>query len=191
MNNFSYHYIQHLKEVLDAFPHQDFDRLYRVFLQAYEEGRHIFIMGNGGSGSTASHWACDLNKGCCLSKKKRFKLISLTDNIPTMLAYSNDLSYEDIFLEQMLNFFVPGDVVIGISGSGNSQNVIKAIEYANVNGGVTVGLCGYSGGKLLSLVQIPIHIAVPDMQKVEDVHLIIGHMLMQRFLQEMGGCPIR
>jgi D-sedoheptulose 7-phosphate isomerase len=90
-------------------------------------------------------------------------------------------------LEQLVNFFVPGDVVIGISGSGNSINVLKAIEFANANGGITVGLCGYSGGKLLEMAQIPVHISVPDMQKVEDVHLMIGHMVMQRFLAEMNG----
>jgi D-sedoheptulose 7-phosphate isomerase len=185
MNNFSYDYIQHLKGVLDAFPHDQFNCLYEALIDAYKDDKRIFIMGNGGSGSTASHWACDINKGCCVNSGKRFKMISLADNIPTMLAYGNDLSYQDIFLEQMINFFVPGDVVIGISGSGNSGNVLKAIEYANANAGITVGLCGYSGGKLLEMVQIPIHIAVPDMQKAEDIHLIVGHMVMQRFLQEM------
>jgi D-sedoheptulose 7-phosphate isomerase len=184
MNDFSYNYLQHLKEVLDGFPHDQFNRFYEALVTAYHHDKHIFIMGNGGSGSTASHWACDINKGCCLNQGKRFKMIKLSDNIPTRLAYGNDLSYEDIFLEQMINFFVPGDVVIGVSGSGNSQNVIKAIEYANAHGGITVGLCGYSGGKLLGLVQIPVHIAVPDMQKVEDLHLIVGHIFMQRFLQE-------
>jgi D-sedoheptulose 7-phosphate isomerase len=185
MNNFSYNYIQQLKEVLDAFPHHQFNRFYEVLIEAYEKEKHIFIMGNGGSGSTASHWVCDINKECCIHNGKRFKMISLTDNIPTMLAYGNDLSYEDIFLEQLINFFIPGDVVIGISGSGNSVNVIKAIEYANANGGITVGLCGYSGGTLLNLVQIPLHIPVADMQKTEDVHLIVGHIFMQRFLVEM------
>jgi D-sedoheptulose 7-phosphate isomerase len=184
MDRFSYSYIQHLKEVLDEFPHLQFNLFYQVLVEAYNNDKHIFIMGNGGSGSTASHWACDINKGCCATNGRRFKMISLTDNIPTMLAYGNDLSYEAIFVEQLINFFVTGDVVIGISGSGNSVNVLKAIEYANAHGGITVGLCGYSGGKLLDLVQIPIHIAVPDMQKVEDVHLIIGHMVMQKFLQD-------
>jgi D-sedoheptulose 7-phosphate isomerase len=187
VHNFSYSYIQHLKEVLDVFPHDQFNRFFQVLVDAYKNDKHIFIMGNGGSGSTASHWACDINKGCCLGPGKRFKMLSLTDNIPTMLAYGNDLSYEDIFLEQLKNFFIPGDLVIGISGSGNSTNVLKAIEYANAHDGITIGLCGYGGGKLLGLVQIPIHISVPDMQKVEDVHLIIGHMVMQRFLLEMDG----
>lgn len=187
MENFSYHYIKQLKEILDTFPHYQFDRLYEVLTKAYKEGKHIFIMGNGGSGSTASHWACDINKGCCVNQERRFKMISLTDNIPTLLAYSNDLSYEEAFVEQLKNFFVPGDVVIGISGSGNSMNVIKAIEYANAHGGITVGLCGFSGGKLYEITHISLLISVMDMQKVEDVHLMVGHMIMQKFLQDYKG----
>lgn len=110
----------------------------------------------------------------------------LNDSVPTMLAYANDLAYEDIFVEQLKNFFIPGDVVIGISGSGNSVNVLKAIEYTNANDGKTVGLCGYSGGKLYVMVDIPILVKIDDMQKVEDVHMIVVHMTMQRILKELG-----
>ena len=104
----------------------------------------------------------------------------LNDNIATMLAYANDNSYDDIFIEQLRNYFSPGDVVIGISGSGNSNNVLKAIKYANENGGITIGLCGFNGGKLHNIVHIPILANIHDMQKVEDVHTIITHMAMQR-----------
>jgi D-sedoheptulose 7-phosphate isomerase len=104
-----------------------------------------------------------------------------------MLAYANDLSYEDIFIEQLKNFFVPGDVVIGISGSGNSENVLKAIEYANKNGGTTVGLCGFSGGKLYQIVNIPILAKVDDMQKIEDIHMIVAHISMQRIMQKISA----
>ena len=142
MNNFSFEYINGLKDVLDAFPHEDFERLISAMMDAYDQENQIFVMGNGGSGSTASHWVCDINKGCCLHLDKKFKMMSLNDNIATMLAYANDLSYEDVFAEQLKNFFEPGDMVIGISGSGNSGNVLKAIEYANENDGKTVGLCG-------------------------------------------------
>ena len=112
-------------------------------------------------------------------------MMSLNDSIPTLVAYANDLSHEDVFAEQLKNFFVPGDVVIGISGSGNSGNVLKAIEYANKNKGKIVGLCGYSGGKLYGMVDIPILVKIDDMQKVEDVHMIITHMTMQRVLEEL------
>ena len=183
MTTFSVEYIEQLKDVLDSFPHEQFERLTEAMMDAYREDRRIFVMGNGGSGSTASHWVCDINKGCCSDKKKKFKMFCLSDNIPTLLAYANDLSYEDVFVEQLKNFFVPGDVVIGISGSGNSGNVLKAIEYANENDGKTVGLCGYSGGKLYGMVDIPILVKIDDMQKVEDVHMIVVHMSMQRIMK--------
>lgn len=142
MTTFSVEYIEQLKDVLDSFPHEQFERLTEAMMDAYREDRRIFVMGNGGSASTASHWVCDVNKGCCLHSDKKFKMICLNDSIATMLAYANDLSYKDVFAEQLKNFFEPGDMVIGISGSGNSGNVLKAIEYANENDGKTVGLCG-------------------------------------------------
>jgi D-sedoheptulose 7-phosphate isomerase len=136
-------------------------------------------MGNGGSGSTASHFACDINKGCCIDLEKKFRVICLNDNIPTMLALSNDISYESIFLEQMKNFFNSGDLVIGISGSGNSENVLRAIKYASENNGRTIGLSGFSGGNLSKLVDVSFIADIDDMQKVEDIHMIIVHMIMQ------------
>jgi D-sedoheptulose 7-phosphate isomerase len=180
MKYFSHNYIEKLKNVLDNFPHEQFEYLIDAMMNAYKEGRRIFVMGNGESASTASHWVCDINKGCCLDKGKRFKIICLNDNIPTMLAYANDLSYEDVFVEQLKNFFEPKDLVIGNSGSGNSENVLKAIDYANISGGITAGLCGFSGGKLCEIVDIPMLAKVDDMQKVEDVHMIVVHMAMQR-----------
>jgi len=186
MNVFSDTYICDLKEVLDDFPHEQFERVIDAMLDAYYNDKHIFTMGNGGSASTASHWVCDINKGCSLGKEKKFKMMCLNDSISTMLAYANDLSYEDVFVEQLKNFFVSGDVVIGISGSGNSENVLRAIDYANNNGGTTVGLCGYSGGKLFQRVDIPVLAKVDDMQKVEDIHMIVAHMSMQRIIQKVS-----
>lgn len=185
--NFSEQYIDDLKSLLDDFPYQQFERMIDALLKAYKEERHIFVMGNGGSAATASHWVCDVNKGCCLHLDKKFKMISLNDNIATMMAYANDLSYEDVFIEQLKNFFRPGDVVIGISGSGNSENVLRAIDYAAGHGGLTIGLCGYGGGRLKEMVEIDLHARMDDMQKVEDVHLIIVHMVMQRLFRELGG----
>ena len=185
MNKFSQNYINDLIHFLTLFPHDQFERLIDTLLSAYDDERKIFVMGNGGSAATASHWVCDINKGCSMNhnnnnNSKRFKMMCLNDNIATMLAYANDNSYDDIFIEQLRNYFSPGDVVIGISGSGNSNNVLKAIKYANDNGGITIGLCGFNGGKLHSIVHIPILANIHDMQKVEDVHTIITHMAMQR-----------
>ena len=184
MSGFSNDYIEQLKRVLDMFPHQQFEVMVEVFLSALRNKRNIFVMGNGGSGATASHWVCDINKGCSYGREQRFRMVCLNDNIPTILAYANDVGYEDIFVEQLKNFLEEGDVVVAISGSGNSKNVVKAIEYANSKGAITIGLVGYSGGKLLDLVQIPVHIQVEDMQIVEDVHMIVAHMTMRRLLQE-------
>lgn len=178
-NKFSFNYLKQLKDLLDIFPHDRFDEIGKVLMSAYDKENQVFIMGNGGSGSTASHFACDINKGCCFNLEKKFKVICLNDNVPTMLAYANDLSYSKVFVEQLKNFIQSGDVVIGISGSGNSENVLQAIAYANEKGAKTVGLTGFDGGRLVKIVGIPLVAAINDMQKVEDVHMIIVHMLMQ------------
>ena len=184
MKAFSVEYIDKLKEILEGFPHGQFGQIVDAFLEAYNNEKQIFVMGNGGSASTASHLACDINKGVCSGLEKRFKVICLNDNIPTMLAYANDLSYEDVFVEQMKNYFCSGDIVIGISASGNSKNVLKAVSYAAENDGRSIGLCGFQGGALATLVDIPLIVRSDDMQKVEDVHMVVVHMLMQRLERE-------
>jgi D-sedoheptulose 7-phosphate isomerase len=191
MTTFSREYIEQVKQTLDIFPHEQFEALVNVLVTALRNKRNIFVMGNGGSGATASHWVCDMNKGCGYGREQRFRMMCLNDNIPTLLAYANDVGYEDIFVEQLKNFLEEGDVVIAISGSGNSKNVVKAIEYANSKGAITVGLVGYSGGKLLNLVQIPLHIPVNDMQIAEDIHMMVVHMTMRRLLQEFESGGLR
>lgn len=157
------------------------DEIAKIFSVARDTGKKIFFMGNGGSGSTASHFACDLAKGTISTKYPRFKAISLTDNIPVILAWANDDSYEVIFVEQLKNLFEPEDVVVGISGSGNSPNVLRAIEYANKNGGITIGLSGFDGGKLKDIVQVSIVVPAYNMQQIEDMHLLIEHILTSLF----------
>jgi len=179
IKEFSNHYLTGLKDVLDSFNHEQFEEILNRILDAYHKENRIFIMGNGGSGSTASHFTCDINKGCCMDLEKKFKVICLNDSMPTMLALANDVSYESVFVEQLKNFFEPGDLVMGISGSGNSENVLQAIRYARENSGQTIGLSGFSGGKLADLVDVSLVARVDDMQKVEDVHMIVVHMIMQ------------
>ncbi len=182
---FSFDYLNELKVLLDGFPHIQFEAIGQALMDAYNKERQIFIMGNGGSGSTASHFVCDINKGSCMDIEKKFKVICLNDNIPTLLAYANDLSYDKVFVEPLKNFLQSGDVVIGISGSGNSKNVLDAISYAKEKGAKTVGLSGFDGGELAKLADIPFVAAINDMQKVEDVHMIVVHMLMQYFCKEL------
>lgn len=174
-------YQHRLKDALDSLDLNEINNVLNKIKSAYDNEKTIFIMGNGGSAATASHIVCDLNKGACFNLNKKFKLISLNDNIPSILAIANDINYESIFVEQLKNFLGPEDIVIGISGSGNSKNVIKAIEYANKNRGITIGLCGYNGGLLKRIANFSIHVKVNDMQISEDIHLILGHIMMKIF----------
>jgi D-sedoheptulose 7-phosphate isomerase len=172
-------YFDKLKHTIDKISVEDLNVLMNVLVGAKNEERTIFLMGNGGSSATASHYVCDFNKGISFNREKKFKLISLNDNIPSIMAYANDLSFEDIFVEQLKNFFKKEDIVMGISGSGNSKNILKAMEYANNKGGVTVGLTGYDGGELRKIVKHSVHIPVNDMQITEDLHMVLDHCMMK------------
>lgn len=155
------------------------------FEEARDHQRHIFVCGNGGSASTASHFACDVVKGASFGRDQRFRIMALTDSLPTLTAYSNDVSYECVFVEQLRNFAQAGDLVMAISGSGNSPNVLRAVEYANSIGCKTIGLTGRDGGKLRPLAQLNIHVPAPHMGRIEDAHMIVCHMIAYRF---MDGC---
>ena len=147
-----------------------------IIAGAFKKGGKLLICGNGGSASTASHFTSDLAKGTIVEGVPRFKALSLADNIPQMLAWGNDSCYENIFVEQLKNLFEPGDVVLGISGSGNSENVLRAIKYARENDGVTVGITGFDGGKIKDMVDLCLIVPVHNMQKTEDVHMLIDHL---------------
>lgn len=172
-------YFEKEKATLDAISKDDLSTLMNVLVHAKDEGKTIFIMGNGGSAATASHYVCDFNKGISCGKDKMFKFICLNDNIPTMMAYANDLSYADVFVGPLKNFMQAGDIVIGISGSGNSENVVRAIQYANEKGGVTVGITGYSGGKIKQMSKYNVHVPIDDMQITEDLHMVLDHCMMK------------
>ncbi len=174
-------YFDKEREVIDSLSKEDLSTVMNVLEDARKAKKQIFIMGNGGSGATASHFVCDFNKGIADGKEGfvPYKLICLNDNIPSVLAISNDISYDDVFVHQLKNFFNPGDVVVGISGSGNSRNVVKAVEWANANGGITVGFEGYRGGRLKELAKYSVHVDVDDMQITEDVHMMFDHCMMK------------
>ena len=156
--------------------------------EARDQDRHIFICGNGGSASTASHFACDIVKGASYQQKKRFRILALTDSMATLTAYSNDVSYESVFVEQLKNFAQPQDVVMALSGSGNSANVVRAIEYANSAGCRTIALSGRDRGQLGPLAQLNIHVPEPHMGRIEDAHMMICHMICYYFVdQECTG----
>jgi len=180
-------YLEDIKRILGSVEEDlinRIDNLASILIKARENRNTIFIMGNGGSASTASHFVGDLSKCTIVDGFPRFKAVALTDNITNMLAWANDGGYEQIFVEQLKNLMEPGDVVIGISVSGNSMNIIKAIEYANKNGGLTIGLSGGDGGQLAKYAQENIHVPSSYMQKVEDIHLLIEHLLTSLIREE-------
>jgi D-sedoheptulose 7-phosphate isomerase len=176
-------YLTQLADVVNGMPRDRIWDVIQVLLDAWRRGSHVFILGNGGSAATASHMANDLNKGVLVPGQPRFKALALSDNIPLMTAWGNDTSYENIFAEQMLNFLEPGDVVIGISTSGNSANVLKAMEVARAHDAVTIGFTGRSGGKLGHLVDHCIYVPSDDIGQQEDAHMILDHLIASTLRQ--------
>jgi len=144
---------------------------------ARENGMKVFTFGNGGSAATASHFASDLSKGAISKGKPRIKAFALTDNVPLLSAWANDTSYENIFAEQLENFIEPGDIAISISGSGNSPNVLNGVKIAKAKGATTIGFIGFDGGKLKDLVDIALVVPNHNMEQVEDVHLLLEHVI--------------
>jgi D-sedoheptulose 7-phosphate isomerase len=173
-------YLQKLTKTLAHTNCEEMDRAIEVIEATWRAGKQIITLGNGGSSMTALHFINDWNKSIYLSTKQPFRGRSLVDNMGLVMSYSNDISFADVFAEQLKNILQPGDLVLAISGSGNSENVIRAVDYANKNQAVTLGLCGYSGGKLKDMTQHVVWVDVNDMQIVEDVHAIFGHIVMQR-----------
>lgn len=171
-------YIEKEDQLLRELDKDAVEKVLDAILQAYNSESTIYVFGNGGSASTASHMANDFNKGISEHLEKRFRVTCLNDNVATLLALANDICYEDIFSFQLKNKMKPGDIAIGISGSGNSQNVINALEYANSVGATSIGWVGYQGGTVSEIADIVFHVPIDNMQIVEDFHLIINHMMM-------------
>lgn len=153
-----------------------------IVMQVLEEaklsGKHIFICGNGGSAAIASHYAGDFNKGVSEHQGQKYNFECLSDNVPTMMAVANDIGYEEVFRFPLRNKMKSGDILIGISGSGNSKNVVNAFEYAKEIGGTVIAIVGYDGGKMKGMADYNIHVSINDMQISEDIHMILDHMMM-------------
>jgi D-sedoheptulose 7-phosphate isomerase len=184
MNSFPIEYKKQLIETIDTIDTDKVSRAIELFREARAEGRRIFVCGNGGSASTASHFACDMVKGASFRRPLRFRIMALTDQLPTITAYANDVSYDAVFVEQLKNFAEPGDLFMGISGSGNSPNVLRAIEYARERGLKTIALTGRDGGKLGPLAELNIQVPAPHMGRIEDAHMIVCHMIGYAFMEE-------
>ncbi len=170
-------YVQELQDTLDKLPFELIEQLTDLLHEARINNRQVFIMGNGGSASTASHFVCDLAKNTRIKGWADFRVIGLTDNMALITAYANDEGYENALAQQLASLVQPGDIVIGISTSGNSPNVLNAVRRANEAGATTIGFTGYDGGHLRGLVGLEIHVQSSCIEHVEDIHLVLEHMI--------------
>lgn len=177
--SFSSDYLDRLQTVLGALSRAELDNGVRLVEECWLRGAQLITLGNGGSAMTAQHFVTDWGKMIRLSTGRGLNARSLVDNMGLITAYGNDLSYADVFAEQLKDILKPNDLVIAISGSGNSENVIRAVDYANTLGADTLGLCGFSGGKLKQKARHVIWVNSNDMQLCEDAHAIFGHIVMQ------------
>lgn len=178
-------YIDLLKTTLDDLDPGQVELAIQAFLRVHEKQGTVYIFGNGGSGASASHATGDFLKGASFGLDKRFKIICLNDNIPAMMAIANDISWDAIFVEQLKNFISPDDLVIGISGSGNSKNVIEAMEYAKKHKVQTIAFCGFRGGKIKEIADINIHSKAMDMEIAEDVHMIVFNIIKKEMINRL------
>lgn len=183
MESFIEAYLEDNRRLLTTIDSAAMARVITTIKIARDEEKRFYAIGNGGSASTASHFVNDMGKGASVGREKRFKTIPLTDNVEWMTALSNDLSYDDVYVEQLKNFAEAGDVLLAISGSGNSENVLKAVSYANSVDCHTIGFTGFGGGKLKDLANESIVIDSSHMGRVEDLHLILQHMICYWFME--------
>ena len=180
-------YFERLKNTLDLLNTDTVQQIVDAILNCRELGGTMYIFGNGGSAANSSHIAGDFLKGISYGMEKRFKVLCLNDNMAGTTAITNDLSYDEVFIEQLKTFMIPGDVVIGISGSGNSENVVRAIKWAREKGGKTIAMVGFKGGKLKDLAEIVMQVPVNDMEITEDVHTMIFHAVKQEINRQIKG----
>ena len=183
-------YYEREKKVIDALNREELNAAMNCLLDAYERGAYIYVFGNGGSSATASHMVCDFNNGTCYEIDKKFKFVCLNDNLPILMAIGNDDDFSNVFVYQLKDRLTKDDVVLAISGSGNSKNVVKAVDYAKEVGAKVIAMTGYSGGKIAKVADYQMHVPVDDMQITEDLHMGFDHMMMQilwKYLQAKNG----
>jgi D-sedoheptulose 7-phosphate isomerase len=183
MKNWIYDYVNAQKAALDSIPVEHVSRLIETFRRALKEDRQIFVFGNGGSASNASHFATDLGKGSSDKIQQRFRILSLNDNVSWMTALGNDYTYEDVYVRQLMNYARPGDIVLVMSVSGNSPNLVKAIEWAKQNKVVTVALVGGKKGRLAEMADQTIVVDSTHYGRAEDGQMAICHMLCYAFME--------
>ncbi len=170
-------YLEEVSTAIRAIQLEPIDKVIEAIFQVWREGRYVYVLGNGGSAATASHVANDFSKGTLVPGKARLRALALTDNVPLLTAWANDKQYEEVFAEQLRNLVGQGDLVLGISASGNSENVLRAIQVGKEAGARTVGWTGRNGGRLLALVELCIQVPSDDIGQIEDGHMILDHVV--------------
>lgn len=180
-------YLEHEIDTLKALDVNEINAALNLLLETFENGNTVFVFGNGGSSATASHFQNDFNKGVSEHTEKKFNFLCLNDNVATVMAVANDIGFEEVFRFQLIGHMRPGDVVMAISGSGNSKNVLNAVEYAKSQGAKVIGLTGFGGGKLKELSDVSLHVPVNSMQITEDIHMVFDHLMMSIFYRSLAG----
>lgn len=170
-------YFERLTGIVGAMPVERIEAMGEILFRAYKHNKQVFIIGNGGSAATASHMACDLGKNTIAPNRQRFRIMSLTDNMPLLSALANDVGYENVFSEQLVNLIRPGDVLVVISGSGRSPNIVRAMRYARERAATIIALLGFDGGEALALADEYVLVPSNEYGFVEDVHMILDHVL--------------
>lgn len=179
-------YLSTLQQTMDELPRENILAVIELLQSARLDGRQVFIMGNGGSASTATHFVCDLAKNTRKDGWPPFKAIGLTDNMAIFSAYANDEGYESVFAQQLANLVMPNDIVIGISASGNSKNVLNGLEMAKSRNAITVGFTGFNGGQMAPMVDFNIHVNSSIIEHVEDIHLMLEHMIVKAIKDQVA-----
>ena len=182
-------YLTELEQVIHRLSRDEVRAVAGALLDNWRARKQLFIIGNGGSAATASHMMNDLNKFTRVEGKPRFRCLALTDNVPWLTAVGNDQSYADIFVEQLMNLLQPGDTVLALSASGNSPNIVKAVEYARANGARVIGFTGRPGGKLAQLADLKVVIPSDRIGQQEDGHMILNHVLSLALLEMIRQAP--
>jgi len=183
-------YFQTLTRTIPQLPYTSIQQIISAIMRAFEDDRTIFVFGNGGSAATASHVMCDLSKGTISgSDAPRLKVLAFTDNVPLLTAWANDAGYEQVFSQQVRNFVRPGDVVLAISGSGNSPSIIRALQTARDLGAITLGMAGFQGGEMRSLCDVCAVVPSDNIQMVEDLHHSIAHAILLAVRQMLCSYP--
>lgn len=182
---FSQQYFDRLRDTAASIPFEQVDSVGELLYRAYLNDKQVFVMGNGGSAATAAHFASDLSKGTAVAGRRRFRVICLNDNLPVLTAIANDIGYDMVFSEQMRNLVRPGDIVVVVTGSGNSPNIIEALKCARSHSATTVGFLGFDGGQAKDMLDSYVHIECADYGLVEDLHYALGHCFKEYFTRRI------